>query len=98
MEIPDNALGFANAVNAVRRQMADANIPASFEITLKASGRIHDGDAKIEWYVDAGGWEKRQSATGASLSACVTEVLRRHGWQELHAPVCIGYDTPATVD
>ncbi len=98
MKIPDNALGFANAINNVRRKMADANIGSDFTIELKASGRINDGDVKIEWHIWAGGWDNRQEAKGASLSACVAEVLRRYGWQERHAPVCIGYDTPATVD
>jgi hypothetical protein len=98
MQIPDNVLAFANAINDVRRKMADADIGSAFTIELKASGRINDGDVKIEWNVSAGGWDNRQEAKGASLSACVAEVLRRHGWQERHAPVCIGYDTPATVD
>jgi len=98
MKIPDNAAAFAVAINDVRRKMADANVGSQFTIKLTASGRINDGDAKIEWFVDVGNWENAQSAKGASLSACVAEVLRRHGWQDRHAPVCIGYDTPATVD
>jgi hypothetical protein len=96
MTIPDNAVAFAPAINDIRRAMADANIPAKFEIMLTASGRVNDGEVKIEWSVSAGGFDNWQGAKGDSLSACVAEVLHRHGWQARHAPVRIGHE-PARV-
>ena len=57
-----------------------------FTLTITASGRI-DGDVDVSFTL--GGRYGEQSVTSGSLAPAIAEFLRRRGWQERHAPLCL---------
>lgn len=76
------------AAAEVKRQLAHAEAGSEFQLTITASGRIHDGDLKIEYGL-ANNTYGLQVVTGNRLDPTVEELIRREGWDKSHAPLQI---------
>lgn len=61
---------------------ADDNGPNYFEFTIKATGRVRDGEVEIKFSLGENGYTNNVS--GDKVEAVVTEYLRRIGWQKAH--------------
>lgn len=77
---------FAEAVKDIRRRLGAENI-ADMSISLSAEGRTLSGDVKLEYSI--GDRWGAGIVKGHSLEKCVEEYIRRHGWNERHAPKCL---------
>lgn len=81
-----------NAVNAIREALGKANV-GQFHFTIEAEGRTETGSCSIliEYTVTDGRYGGNR-VKGNSVRAVVTEMLRRHGWNEAHAPLMLTAD------
>jgi len=68
----------------IKEQLRGTDSICRFEFTIKAEGRL-DGEVSIHFGLGEYGTDVR----GDSVSAVVQEFLRRHGWNERHAPLCL---------
>ena len=78
-------------VRRVREEMKKCERVSELYLEINASGRIEDGDVKIEYQVGQSSYDSSK-VRGDSLQACLDEFLRRHGWQQVHNPKAIGYE------
>jgi hypothetical protein len=78
---------FIAAAHTVRNGLAAANV-SRFELSVKADGRtLTDLDeVKIEYTIEAG---YDCIVKGNDLERCLTEVLRRKGWNTTNAPLSL---------
>lgn len=72
---------------------AEAGIVSSneFTITVKATGRILDGEIKLIYGLSCD-YYNGNLVEGNSLSEVLQEVLRRKGWQKVNEPISISFD------
>ncbi len=75
-----------STVAAVKEEISKIEDVPEFLLKIVASGRI-DGDVKIEFTLSESSYAP--DVTGGDLAAVVTEFLRRHGWNQRHAPLCL---------
>lgn len=80
-------LAVANAVRSVRQQLAAANVGSTFRLDVEVSGRIQDGDVIVTYRL--GDSYGANNPAGARLGPVVQEFLRRRGWNEANAPLCL---------
>jgi hypothetical protein len=78
---------FITATHEVRHRLGAADI-GRFSFSISADGRcLTDlSEVKIEYRISAG---YDCSVTGNDLDRCITEVLRRWGWNETNAPLSL---------
>lgn len=86
---------FRAAVDHVRTSMGKADVGA-FNFTIKASGRTltDRSEVKIVYRLGQNDWSSADAVEGDTLDNVLAEMLRRHGWNEAHAPLSL----PAPVD
>lgn len=72
------------AIDAVRDALAIADIPA-MNLRFEANGRT-DGDLLVQFKLCQ---QYDDDTVGSSLAAVVNEYLRRRGWNQRHAPLCL---------
>ena len=74
-------------VKEVRQRLADADIGGQFRLDIEVSGRIQGGDVVISYTM--GETYSGSNAKGARLAPVVDEFMRRKGWDERNAPLCL---------
>lgn len=79
-------------IKRVRRKLQRDERMSEFSIEIDVKGRVHDGDVKLTYSVCPSSWQNSDAVKGDDLDACVEELMRRRGWQSVHAPVAIGYE------
>jgi hypothetical protein len=92
---------FKQAAIGVRDQLADMDSLYSFNLRLEADGHVHQGDLNITIRLGSNSY-----STGVEvnrLEPVVTEYMRRNGWDDANAPLCLSYneticDTVSTND
>lgn len=73
-------------VRAIRAQFAEANV-SDLRLDIEIDGRVLSGDLQITFRCGSDyGYEQ---AAGGDLSAVVDEFLRRKGWNNRHAALCL---------
>lgn len=85
---PEGAL--KREIKRVREALQRDETLHSFSIQIKASGRVHEGQVKLEYGV--GDSEYGVDVKGDSLQAVVDELMRRRGWSAVHAPKALTYE------
>jgi hypothetical protein len=74
-------------VARVKERLKEASISLSgFTLEIHASGRL-DGDVEVSFAVS--GLYGEQECKAGQVSAAVEEFMRRKGWTERHAPLCL---------
>lgn len=71
----------------VRSRLAKLESLPCFDLTINVHGRVHDGDINIEFRL--GEYHYTDVVKGGNLEAVITEFLRRRGWTERNAPLCL---------
>ncbi len=56
-----------------------------FQFTIKAEGRVQDGDVKVVFALG----EYSETVRANSVDAALTEYMRRHGWEQMHDGLCL---------
>ena len=76
-----------NAIHYIRGRLGEKNI-GYFEFNIKVEGRTEScrDNVKIEYHLNHN-YDCR--VKGDKLEAVVTELLRRKGWDDTHAPLAI---------
>lgn len=75
------------ATKDIRQRLADADIGGQFRLDIEVSGRIQGGDVIISYTL--GEMYSSSNAKGARLHPVVDEFMRRKGWDERNAPLCL---------
>jgi len=83
--------------SVIRDRLAKAKGITEFNLEITISGRVVGGDLKIEAEL-RGGWNDRSVVKGGDIDAIVKEFLRRKGWDETNAPLCISYVEPEEIE
>ena len=81
-------------IKRIRQKLKDAAdiLPGNeFAITIKASGRIKDGEVEISYKLCTDKYGSNP-VNGNSTYAVVEEFLRRNGWQAVNKPLAIAFD------
>jgi len=92
---------FKQTAIGVRDQLADMDSLYSFNLRLEADGHVHQGDINITIKLSSGTYST--GVEGNRLEPVVTEYMRRNGWDDANAPLCLSYnetipDTVSTND
>jgi len=85
-EIKETALYLQNTVKTVESIHR-------FTFAIEVEGRT-DGDLKITYRI---GTDYDSTTAAGTIAAALTEALRRRGWQEANAPICISHVTSEEV-
>jgi len=72
----------------LRQELADHNI-SGFTFIIQAKGRTSSGDAKLEFSLAPCQYNVESVKVGTLPSHALAELLRRKGFAEAHAPVCL---------
>jgi hypothetical protein len=75
------------AVLEVRSRLQQCEDLPSFELEIKAQGRVHEGEIEISYNLEG---RYNDVVRGGRLTPVVDEFARRHGWNKINAPICIG--------
>lgn len=76
------------AVEEIRGKLGDADV-GEMRLTIEASGRTLTGDVLLTYHLADSLYSTEGAASGGDLTAVVKEFLRRHEWENRHAPVCL---------
>lgn len=94
-------VSFTDAINRemkrIRKRMQKNEKMRGMYVNIQCTGRLHTGDIKIEYSVsdsEYGG----EPVKGNNLDACIAELFRRRGWQEVHAAKALAYEAIPTDD
>lgn len=79
-----------SAAVSTREKLALIESISEMNLEISITGRVHDGELKIEFKL-SGGWQNDSRAKGGSLDAVVKEFLRRNGWDMTNAPLCLSF-------
>jgi hypothetical protein len=79
-------------VKRVREQLQENENLHQFEFCITASGRIHDGEVKIEFAIG----EYSANVSANSVDAAVAEYQRRKGFERRHSGLVL--TGPGTID
>jgi hypothetical protein len=71
------------AVTDARELLASNNVGHHITLEIEISGRVNDGDLKIQY----GAGDYGPSVKGDTLRNVVQEHMRRSGWNDRHAPL-----------
>jgi hypothetical protein len=89
----------ATAPLEIRRRLAQCESMSSFELVIRAEGRVHDGDIKITYTL--GDYYGAGTSKGGRLEPVIVECLRRYGWVQANEPTCLTFQetsSKATLD
>ena len=92
---------FKQAAIDVRDRLSNVDSLHTFSLRLEADGHIHQGDINITIKLSSGVYST--GVEGNRLEPVVTEYMRRNGWDNANAPLCLSYneticDTVSTND
>lgn len=82
----DNAV--ADFAVALRAELQKVESLSRFEFGVEISGRVHDGELKINYKCGEYSYSADKTE-GGRATAVVKEFLRRKGWNEANAPLCL---------
>jgi hypothetical protein len=82
------------AVRQIRESLSRADEGSEFYFTIEASGRIQEGEVKLEFGLAESSYGTK--VKGFSIQPVVDEYLRRHGWEKVNAPKAISFDKVAS--
>ena len=85
---------FKEIAMKVRNELQGIDSLYSFNLKLKASGHIHQGDMDIT--ISIGESEYDAGVKGNNVDVVLDEFKRRHGWTTVNAPLCISYSNTYT--
>ncbi len=77
-------------VKAVREAIKLCDSVSYFQLSIFASGQVNDGEVKIEYKISEGSYG--DDVIGHNVKECLSEFLRRHGWNHANKPIAISYD------
>jgi hypothetical protein len=80
------ALNLRLCVKALRAAFEETEI-SRFKLEIEVSGEVMSGDLKVEYALREGSWG--EPVKGGDLQAVFDELLRRKGWTERNAPLCL---------
>lgn len=86
-----------NMVRMIRTELQQIETLQAFEFTIRASGRVHEGDIELTFKLDHP-YESGVYVTGNTVAAVLQEFMRRHGWNKRHMPLMIGSGEVNEVD
>jgi hypothetical protein len=75
------------AVLDVRARLTECEDLPNFELTITASGRVHEGTIEVSYNLEG---RYNDVVKGGRLTPVLDEFSRRHGWQRANAPLCLG--------
>ena len=81
----------------IRKELSKVETLSEFKIDIEISGRVHDGDVKLEYALSRSAYGSGK-VTGDNIQAVLDEFLRRNGWEAVHAPKAIGYEKVTSDD
>lgn len=81
-------IALVEAIKSIRSHLQRCEDLRDFEMTIEASGRLHEGEVKITYNL---GSYYNSAVKGGRLEPVITEFARRHGWQKANAPVCLTF-------
>ncbi len=78
-------------IKRIRQELQKCDDLSSFNLTITASGRLHDGTVKLKFSLapDDYGYG---GVEGDSINPVLEELLRRHGWEKVHSPKALAYE------
>jgi hypothetical protein len=68
----------------IREELDKLNV-SRMDLSITIEGRVGDGDLEIKYGLGEWGADVK----GGTLAPVVQEFLRRKGWNESHAPLCL---------
>ena len=77
-----------NMVRMIRDELRQIESLQAFEFTIRAEGRVHEGDVSLTFKLDHP-YESGVYVTGNTIAAVLQEFMRRHGWNKRHMPLMI---------
>ena len=78
-------------VLAVREAMKCCDSISYFRLVINASGRVNDGEVEISYHISESSYGS-DGVEGNNVKECLSEFLRRHGWNSINKPIAISYD------
>lgn len=82
-------LYYRAAVSHIREMLGNADV-GGFHFTIKASGRTMTDRSEVQIVYKLGDSEwGANSVEGDTLENVLSEMLRRHGWNEAHKPLTL---------
>lgn len=76
------------AFEAIRTQLALADVGSDFALVIRVSGRVNEKDCKVEFQLHKGFTE---IAKGSDFDSARTEFLRRVLWNSGNKPMLVDY-------
>ena len=78
-------------VKAVREALKLCDNLSEFQLTITASGPINSGEVKVSYGLSKNTYGTAE-VKGNNVKECLSEFLRRHGWDCINKPIAISYD------
>lgn len=85
---------FISSAQRVKSQLQALDSQSHFVFRFEASGRVHDGELKIEISLGSYGSE----VTGRDVESVVKEFMRRKGWNDRNTPLELPNVAPPTIE
>ena len=76
------------ALSALRSRLQSLDTLSSFSFSIQASGRVHEGEIKVEFKLAPNTYHSNETC-GGNFARVVTEFLRRLGWEEANQPLML---------
>lgn len=81
-------------VKAIREAIKACETVSEFRLTVTASGPINDGEVEITYEIAKNSYSG--AVKGNNVRECLSEFMRRHGWDSVNKPVAISYNGLST--
>ena len=78
-------------VKALREAIKCCDSVSYFQLVVTASGAVNDGEVNIEYRITDSSYGSG-GVSGNNVKECLSEFLRRHGWDQTNKPIAISYD------
>ena len=75
----------------VRKELRNIEDLTRFSLEIKMTGRVHQGDVKIEYTIAEGDYGSG-AVRGVGIEPVLEEFLRRHGWEKKFAALSLTYE------
>ena len=84
-------VSFEREVKRLREVLRRVETLSSFAFKVRAYGHVHTGDVKVSFELAPNDYGA-EPVKGDALHAVLDELLRRHGWKQVHDPKALSYD------